>query len=53
MGIETKEQLLEKLERSRRLLQQAPDPKTTESVRAYIELLEARLLTMMGNNPRF
>jgi hypothetical protein len=49
MSVDTKEQLLEKLEQSRRLLEQAPDPKTTENVRAYIEELEAKLLLMMGN----
>jgi DNA-binding ferritin-like protein len=48
MSVETKEQILEKLERSRRLLGQAPDPKTTASLRAYIEELEARLFMMTG-----
>jgi DNA-binding ferritin-like protein len=44
LSVETKEQILEKLEQSRRLLGQAPDPKTTASLRAYIEELEAKLL---------
>jgi DNA-binding ferritin-like protein len=49
MTVETKEQILEKLEQSRRLLQQSTDPTTTERVRAYIEELETRLLMMMSS----
>jgi hypothetical protein len=43
MSVETKEQLLEKLEQSRRLLMDAPDPVTIERLKTYIEELESKL----------
>ena len=52
MSVETKEELLEKLDQSRRLLRQVPDPETTETVRAYVEELEAKLLMMMSHGPK-
>ena len=52
MTVETKEQLLEKLEQSRRLLQEASDPATSQRLRAYIEELEAKHLLIMSQGPQ-
>jgi DNA-binding ferritin-like protein len=52
MNVENKEQIQEKLDQSRRLLQQASDPTTVDRLRSYIEELEARLLMMMGHGPQ-
>jgi hypothetical protein len=52
MSAETKQQLLEKLEQSRRLLQQASDQTTTERLRVYIEETEAKLLLIAGRGRR-
>jgi hypothetical protein len=52
MSVETKQQIQEKLERSRRLLRQMPDANTAESLRGYIEELEAKLLLMVSEGPR-
>jgi len=52
MSVETKEQIQEKLDQSRSLLQQAPDPATVDRLRFRIEELEARLLMMMGHGPQ-
>ena len=46
MSAETKEQIVEKLDQSRRLLKDVPDQNTAESIRSYIEELEAMLLIL-------
>jgi hypothetical protein len=51
MSVEAKETIRDKVAQSRRLLQQTTDPSTAESLRAYIEELERRLLLEMGAGP--
>jgi hypothetical protein len=48
MTVETKEILRDKIARSRRSLNRMDDPATAESLKAYIEELERRLLLAMG-----
>jgi hypothetical protein len=48
MTVETKEILRDKIVRSRRSLNKMDDPATAESLKAYIEELERRLLLAMG-----
>jgi hypothetical protein len=51
MSVETAEAIREKLAQSRRLLPQVTDTSTTESLRAYIEELEGKLLLTMSEGP--
>jgi hypothetical protein len=51
MSVETTEAIREKLAQSRRLLPQVTDTSTTESLRAYIEELEGKLLLTMSEGP--
>jgi hypothetical protein len=51
MSVETTAAIREKLAKSRRLLPQVTDTSTAESLRAYIEELEGKLLLTMSEGP--
>ena len=51
MSAGTKEQLREKIAQSRRLQEQTTDRTAAESLKTYVEELEARLLVEMGAGP--
>ena len=52
MNVETKERIYEELDRTRRLLLQAPDENTKQRLMTYIEELEAKLLIKMSSTAR-
>jgi hypothetical protein len=52
MNVETKERIHEELDRTRRLLLQAPDENTKQRLMTYIEELEAKLLIKMSSTAR-
>jgi hypothetical protein len=52
MSGDTNKQIQEKLERARRLLEQASDQTTIEGLRIHVEELEAQLLLAMSKGPQ-
>ena len=51
MSAETRENIQDKILQSRRLLQQVTDPTTAQSLKAYLEELERRLVDITRAEP--